>query len=290
MRIIFEVDREPFHLLNNHGGALLFVVIASLALVPLASLYVILAVAHSLILSKASCSYSDTVIVALKALQVCSEATLIYALFFPFVLGLFSTHMSYRMMEAATNTIQPSSSDTEEDSSTPRISETELRSQLKENSVRLSLHPQNNHHSTTTTRSLDNNSNGNKATSRMQMLQLILQSASKALNAGKDTAIERIPVDPHGECSICLRQYEDGEEIAWSPNCRHAFHLECIYTWISSWEQAQNQLCPCCRQPFLEEDKFCLPAEEQQFTTSNSWEEISNMLDTGGMTQLLSSA
>lgn len=57
-----------------------------------------------------------------------------------------------------------------------------------------------------------------------------------------------------GECPICMRPYECGEDIVWSsnPNCIHTFHAECILAWMAPWK-APNRLCPCCRQPFLGE-------------------------------------
>lgn len=49
-------------------------------------------------------------------------------------------------------------------------------------------------------------------------------------------------------CSICLADYDDGDDICWSQNdkCNHFFHKECIQTWLLTHEE-----CPCCRQDFL---------------------------------------
>lgn len=57
-------------------------------------------------------------------------------------------------------------------------------------------------------------------------------------------------------CSICLNEYEQGEEIAWSPNknCEHFFHRACIVEWLLSHDD-----CPCCRLDFL-----CFNEEEEQ--------------------------
>ena len=60
---------------------------------------------------------------------------------------------------------------------------------------------------------------------------------------------------PHGgrmvpaACAICLCLYEIGDEVSWSPEsaCQHAFHRDCITSWLSKKRQ---QLCPCCRQEF----------------------------------------
>ncbi|KAI7818107.1 hypothetical protein BC939DRAFT_464016 [Gamsiella multidivaricata] len=43
-------------------------------------------------------------------------------------------------------------------------------------------------------------------------------------------------------CSICLQVYELSDQLRPLP-CRHAFHVECIDTWLKS-----NAQCPICRQ------------------------------------------
>ena len=54
---------------------------------------------------------------------------------------------------------------------------------------------------------------------------------------GKDTA-----------CGICLMEYDEGDEVCWSPNpeCLHAFHKECILDWT-----VRNPQCPVCRRNFV---------------------------------------
>lgn len=44
------------------------------------------------------------------------------------------------------------------------------------------------------------------------------------------------------ECSICLVEFADGEEIIKTPLCNHFFHEQCLKVWI---EQHNN--CPNCR-------------------------------------------
>jgi Ring finger domain len=57
-------------------------------------------------------------------------------------------------------------------------------------------------------------------------------------------------------CTICLVDYEHGEEIqrngfqnpsSEGATCGHVFHPDCISTWIKSSGKAE---CPCCRRPF----------------------------------------
>ncbi|XP_050365842.1 RING-H2 finger protein ATL5-like [Argentina anserina] len=44
------------------------------------------------------------------------------------------------------------------------------------------------------------------------------------------------------DCPVCLSEFEDGERGRVLPNCKHAFHIECIDTWFKS-----NTNCPLCR-------------------------------------------
>ncbi|EPZ35251.1 hypothetical protein O9G_000647 [Rozella allomycis CSF55] len=44
-------------------------------------------------------------------------------------------------------------------------------------------------------------------------------------------------------CSICLVNYEIGEDIRFLP-CKHHFHIKCVDTWLK-----MNKTCPLCVQP-----------------------------------------
>ena len=60
-------------------------------------------------------------------------------------------------------------------------------------------------------------------------------------------------------CAICLEAYVGGKDkVSWSKfqTCRHAFHHSCIQGWLS---ETKNGNCPCCRGPYLKEEK----AEEE---------------------------
>ncbi|KAJ3689948.1 hypothetical protein LUZ61_019112 [Rhynchospora tenuis] len=43
-------------------------------------------------------------------------------------------------------------------------------------------------------------------------------------------------------CTICLNEFHTGEKLRLLPNCSHAFHIDCIDTWLQS-----NTNCPLCR-------------------------------------------
>nr|XP_043637524.1 RING-H2 finger protein ATL3-like isoform X2 [Erigeron canadensis] len=44
------------------------------------------------------------------------------------------------------------------------------------------------------------------------------------------------------ECSVCLCEVQQGEDIRILPKCHHAFHAECIDMWFHS-----HSTCPICR-------------------------------------------
>ncbi|KAK7291810.1 hypothetical protein RIF29_07252 [Crotalaria pallida] len=46
------------------------------------------------------------------------------------------------------------------------------------------------------------------------------------------------------ECSVCLSDLEEGEEVRKLPRCKHSFHVQCIDMWLHSHFD-----CPVCRTP-----------------------------------------
>ncbi|KAI4355999.1 hypothetical protein L6164_000053 [Bauhinia variegata] len=44
------------------------------------------------------------------------------------------------------------------------------------------------------------------------------------------------------DCSVCLSEFQENENLRLLPNCNHAFHLPCIDTWLRS-----HSSCPLCR-------------------------------------------
>lgn len=43
-------------------------------------------------------------------------------------------------------------------------------------------------------------------------------------------------------CSVCLSEFEEEETLRILPKCNHAFHIQCIDTWLHS-----HSTCPLCR-------------------------------------------
>lgn len=71
-------------------------------------------------------------------------------------------------------------------------------------------------------------------------------------NSGIDRAvIESLPVFRFGslrgqkdglECAVCLNRFEPTEVLRLLPKCKHAFHVECVDTWLDA-----HSTCPLCR-------------------------------------------
>ncbi|CAN0912319.1 Putative RING-H2 finger protein ATL49 [Linum grandiflorum] len=44
------------------------------------------------------------------------------------------------------------------------------------------------------------------------------------------------------DCAVCLSEFEPDDKLRLLPNCSHAFHMDCIDTWLLS-----HSTCPLCR-------------------------------------------
>ncbi|XP_024519414.1 putative RING-H2 finger protein ATL12 [Selaginella moellendorffii] len=51
------------------------------------------------------------------------------------------------------------------------------------------------------------------------------------------------------ECAVCLCKYEEREILRLLPKCKHAFHVDCVDTWLGS-----HSTCPLCRSHVSAED------------------------------------
>ena len=50
------------------------------------------------------------------------------------------------------------------------------------------------------------------------------------------------------DCAVCLNEFANEDRLRLLPKCKHAFHVDCIDTWLLS-----NSTCPLCRRSLLQE-------------------------------------
>ncbi|MQM08887.1 hypothetical protein Taro_041745 [Colocasia esculenta] len=85
------------------------------------------------------------------------------------------------------------------------------------------------------------------------VLQGQLQQLFHLHDAGVDQSfIDSLPVFIYGtvvgpkeatfDCAVCLCEFEPDDRLRLLPRCSHAFHLECIDTWLLA-----HSTCPLCR-------------------------------------------
>ncbi|KAG5225846.1 RING-H2 finger protein [Salix suchowensis] len=107
-------------------------------------------------------------------------------------------------------------------------------------------------------------------------LQGQLQQLFHLHDAGVDqTFIDALPVFHYKtiiglknpfDCAVCLCEFEPEDKLRLLPKCSHAFHMECIDTWLLS-----HSTCPLCR--------ACLLSD---FSPNNGCSPIVLVLESGG--------
>ena len=67
-------------------------------------------------------------------------------------------------------------------------------------------------------------------------------------------------------CAICLEPYRENDSVSYSKhqNCAHAFHTDCIVSWLK--DEHRND-CPYCRGPYLH---LCVHEEDGEYFGNNS--------------------
>ncbi|GMG99340.1 hypothetical protein Nepgr_001180 [Nepenthes gracilis] len=100
--------------------------------------------------------------------------------------------------------------------------------------------------------SSNSDSNGYPEISASDALQRQLQQLFNLHDSGLDQAfIDTLPVFLYEEivgpkepfdCAVCLSEFSEKDKLRLLPMCSHAFHINCIDTWLLS-----NSTCPLCR-------------------------------------------
>ncbi|KNA18240.1 hypothetical protein SOVF_072670 [Spinacia oleracea] len=109
-------------------------------------------------------------------------------------------------------------------------------------------------------------------------LQGQLQQLFHLHDAGVDQSfIDTLPVfqyktiiglkDPF-DCAVCLCEFEPDDKLRLLPKCSHAFHVDCIDTWLLS-----HSTCPLCRASLL-----------QDFGATNNFSPVVCVLESGSNT------
>ncbi|XVF54156.1 hypothetical protein PTKIN_Ptkin05aG0158200 [Pterospermum kingtungense] len=117
-------------------------------------------------------------------------------------------------------------------------------------------------------------------------LQRQLQQLFRLHDSGLDqSAIDALPLffyqDIMGlkepfDCAVCLCEFSDQDKLRLLPICGHAFHIDCIDTWLLS-----NSTCPLCRGT-LSGSTFPLALENPMFQYCDYLRVISNGVESEG--------
>ncbi|KAM7279352.1 hypothetical protein ACFE04_006486 [Oxalis oulophora] len=83
----------------------------------------------------------------------------------------------------------------------------------------------------------NNNNNNNTESDSAGLDESVIKSIKviKFKRTGDDD-------DGFEDCSVCLSEFEQGEDLRLLPKCRHVFHVHCIDLWFKG-----NSTCPVCR-------------------------------------------
>ncbi|KAI5669804.1 hypothetical protein M9H77_19657 [Catharanthus roseus] len=76
------------------------------------------------------------------------------------------------------------------------------------------------------------------------------------------------------DCSVCLSEFEDDENLRRLPKCSHAFHIDCIDTWLRS-----HKNCPLCRAPIVCEN---VPETNETISVPNHSDPLEITTSPGG--------
>eukprot|EP01018_Ginkgo_biloba_P014886 Gb_16540 [translate_table: standard] len=78
------------------------------------------------------------------------------------------------------------------------------------------------------------------------------------------------------ECAVCLCRFEETEILRLLPKCKHAFHIDCVDTWLEA-----HSTCPLCRHRVEADDVFLVLDDDVEETAGIC--KINAGLDGSGM-------
>lgn len=114
-------------------------------------------------------------------------------------------------------------------------------------------------------------------------------STAATKNSGvRRAVIDSLPVFRFGslrgtkdglDCAVCLSRFEPSEVLRLLPKCKHAFHVECVDTWLDA-----HSTCPLCRCHVDPEDVLLVlehsnPLQQHQSIAHPSTNEEKNELE-----------
>ncbi|KAJ1432715.1 Zinc finger, RING-type [Sesbania bispinosa] len=141
--------------------------------------------------------------------------------------------------------------------------------------------------------------NRHQEMSTSDALQRQLQQLFHLHDSGLDQAfIDALPVFQYKEikglkepfdCAVCLCEFSEKDKLRLLPMCSHAFHINCIDTWLLS-----NSTCPLCRGTLLtsienpiydfddlRDDEGCPCNGENEFVARQKTVEIQETVEKG---------
>lgn len=103
--------------------------------------------------------------------------------------------------------------------------------------------------------------------------------ATARKNSGVDRGVvESLPVFRFGslrgqkeglDCAVCLNRFDSNEVLRLLPKCKHAFHVECVDTWLDA-----HSTCPLCRYRVDPEDILLVDRNPPPESRQNSTHEV----------------
>ncbi|GMI84219.1 hypothetical protein HRI_002091200 [Hibiscus trionum] len=76
------------------------------------------------------------------------------------------------------------------------------------------------------------------------------------------------------ECAVCLARFEPDELLRLLPKCKHAFHAECVDTWLDA-----HSTCPLCRYRVDPEDILLIQDQDLPTISPSPSPSSSNQLE-----------